>query len=139
MGKELLCKCDEIRREIEWLEGRIQDLRDDIHRIENGGTVRDMVKGGSGNDQIYHIEGMPVRDLERKKALIADRLVRLSGKQVELETALSEAEEYIMSIGNSRVRQALEHIYIDGWTQERTAMALHVERSTISKCIKPYI
>jgi len=139
MGKEALCRCDELRREIAWLENRVKDLRDDIARLESGGTVRDMVKGGSGNDQIYHIEGMPLRDLERKKALIGDRLVRLSGKQVELEEALTAAEEYIMSIDNSRVRQALEHIYIDGWNHERTAAALHVERSTVTKCIKPYV
>lgn len=139
VGKEALIRCVEVKREIEWLEKRIMSLRTDIDRLESGGTVRDMVKGGSGNEQIYHIEGMPVRDLQKKKSLIVTRIERLSEKQVELEQALANAEEYIMSIEDTRVRQALQRIYVDGWTQRQTGNAMHLDQSVISRCIQDYI
>ena len=139
VGKDVLIKVCEVSKEVKWLQRRIDGLREEIKRLEAGGTVRDMVKGGPGNDQIYHIEGMPLRDLERKKELLGERIVKLSGKQVELEEAMTAAEAYILSIDDHRVRQILEHIYIDGMTQGQVGRVMNLDQSVISRTLTAYV
>lgn len=139
VGKEALIRVCDVSKEVRWLQRRIDGLREEIKRLEAGGTVRDMVKGGSGNDQIYHIEGMPLRDLERKKALLGQRIVKLSGKQVELEEAMTAAEAYILSIDDHRVRQILEHIYIDGMTQGQVGDLMHLDQSVVSRTLTAWL
>lgn len=139
MEKDVLVRCTEVKREVDWLERRISTLREDIVRIERGGTVRDMVKGGSGNDQIYHIEGMPVGDIAKKKELLGKRISQLSAKQIELEEAMLRAEEYILAVPDIRARQALQRIYLDGMTQRETARRMNLDQSRISRAIQPYV
>jgi len=139
VGKDVLIRVCEVSKEVKWLQRRIDALREEIKRLEAGGTVRDMVKGGSGNDQIYHIEGMPLRDLERKKSLLRERIVKMSGKQVELEEAMTAAEAYILSIDDHRVRQILEYIYIDGMTQGQVGRVMNLDQSVISRTLTAYV
>ena len=68
--KHILVQYIDLLNEKEELEKRIQKLQDKRDRINSGGNVRDVVKGGEGGLQIYHLEGYPVADEDEVLYLI---------------------------------------------------------------------
>ncbi len=102
--KEVLIQCADIRKEIEEVRQRISKLETQIARIKKEGTVTDKVSGGSGR-QHFTIEGFPHPEYNRKKTILYMRKQRLEKLETTLLEKLSQAEEFIEGITDSRMRR----------------------------------
>lgn len=124
----------------------IADIRRDIHATEDAiaklieeGTVKDRVYGGEGGIQGFNIEGFPVAEYYKRLRKLRGKRMKLLQKEDELFDVLTQVEQAIDSIPNSRDRVMMRRVYIDGMTQEQVAKQLHVDRSLISKRIAKWI
>ena len=100
--KEVLIQCADIRKEIEEVRQRISKLETQIARIKKEGTVTDKVSGGR---QHFTIEGFPHPEYNRKKTILYMRKQRLEKLETTLLEKLSQAEEFIEGITDSRMRR----------------------------------
>ena len=101
--KEVLIQCADIRKEIEEVRQRISKLETQIARIKKEGTVTDKVSGGGR--QHFTIEGFPHPEYNRKKTILYMRKQRLEKLETTLLEKLSQAEEFIEGITDSRMRR----------------------------------
>lgn len=105
--KEVLIQCSDIRKEIEEVRQRIGKLEAQISKIEREGTVTDKVSGGSGGHQHFKIEGFPYPEYRRKRTILYMRKTRLENLEMTLLEKLSQAEEFIEGIRDSRMRRII--------------------------------
>ncbi|MDE5588204.1 MAG: hypothetical protein K2J60_03565 [Acetatifactor sp.] len=103
--KEILMQCSDIRKEIGEVRQRINKLEAQIARIREEGNVIDTVRGGRGGIEHFRVEGFPYPEYSRKKTILCMRKTRLEELETELLEKLSQAEEFITGIEDSRMRR----------------------------------
>lgn len=122
MDKNILLQLTETVKEIEDLKRRIADAEKKREQYEKL-IVSDTVKG-TRSDGIYgsiKVTGADRRDAAYQEKLLARRLESMQRLLDKLERQRVEAEEYIESLENSRLRQMTRYKYIDGLSWEAVA------------------
>ncbi len=121
----------EIQDKINRLNGIITKLEDRLAKIEEGGVVRDKVRGGLGGEQSYIIEGFPIEEyrsvrnnLLTKKLILNGRKSTLDALELDLMQKTNEVEEFIAGITDSRIRRIINLRFIEGlsWGYVATLM-----------------
>lgn len=121
VSKEIITQYADLQKEvaetkdkITRLEEQIEKISERIREIENGGTVKDKVRGGLGGIQNFNIEGFPSQEhsqkkssLMLKKALLNQRKSTLEIQEFELLQMAMEVEEYLHSIKDSHMRRII--------------------------------
>lgn len=122
MDKNIFLQLTETVKEIEDLKRRIADAEKKREQYEKL-IVSDTVKG-TRSDGIYgsiKVTGADRRDAAYQEKLLARRLESMQRLLDKLERQRVEAEEYIESLENSRLRQMTRYKYIDGLSWEAVA------------------
>ena len=122
MDRNILLQLTETIKEIEDLKRRIADAEKKRERYGKL-IVSDTVKG-TRSDGIYgsiKVTGADRRDATYQEKLLARRLESMQRLLDKLERQRVEAEEYIESLENSRLRQMTRYKYIDGLSWEAVA------------------
>jgi len=119
LTNDILSQYKEQIEEVKDLRNRRENLKKQIEKIEQEGSVIDSVKGGSGGIQRYVIEGFPLPMYSKKKTALLRNIVQLETAEKELLELTVKTEEYIQSIQNSRIRRIIRLKYIDNlsWVQ----------------------
>ena len=120
MDKSILEQYTELKKEIEDEERRIRKLEAEL---ENLCVVRDTVTGSRSDLTIgpIMVKGYPFPEERRKKISLAARKESREEKKAELEEMVMKVEEYIDSVGNSKIRRMMRFRYIDGLTWRQVA------------------
>ena len=119
MTRESLTQYYDLRKEIKFVQERIEGLKksikeieDRISEIEEGEIVKDKVRGGLGGIQTFSIEGIPTKEYYRKKTelttkkmLLESRIDTLSILELNALQQIEEIEAYINSITDPLIRQ----------------------------------
>lgn len=113
MTKDILIQYCDLREEIKDLRRRIDNLNNQISKIEQAGNVIDSVTGGNGGIQHFKIEGFPYPEYSRKKTRLYLNRAQLESAEFELLEKTNQVEEYIQSIDDSRIRRIMRLRYID--------------------------
>lgn len=113
MKKTVLEQYIELKNEINEINARIQKLQNKLKRINEEGNVKDVVKGGGGGWQNYHIEGFPVAEEDEVKYLIKKNLRILEERKAKVAELIVNVESYINTIEDSRMRRMITHRYIN--------------------------
>ena len=113
MTKDILVQYRDQKEEIKDLRCRIERLENQIEKIEQEGTVMDSVMGGAGGTRRYVIEGFPYPEYSKKKSRLRLNKAQLELAELELLEVTVEAEEYIQSINNSRIRRIIRCRFLD--------------------------
>ncbi len=113
MKKTVLEQYIELKNEINEINARIQKLQNKLERINEEGNVKDVVKGGGGGWQNYHIEGFPVAEEDEVKYLIKKNLRILEERKAKVAELIVNVESYINTIEDSRMRRMITHRYIN--------------------------
>ena len=84
ISKEILVQYADLQQECKEIRIKIEQLEEQIRKIESEGTVIDKVTGGTGGLQSFRIEGFPYPQYSRKKTLLHTRQAILSELEMEL-------------------------------------------------------
>lgn len=121
ISKEILIQYSDLQQEIIELQDRKKDLEKQFKSFLDGGTVTDMVTGGSGGIQHFKIEGFPVVAYEKARNALQKNIQRIEDKYTELLELQNDVEEYIESITDSRMRRIIRMRFLDKLTWNQVA------------------
>jgi len=119
----LIIQLTSIREEVEERRKRLQRLQSEIDQMAAGDfKVSDSVSCGRKGKKplrIVKITGFPLPYYEQRMNLLDRRIRNLADKEQELLEVVTNLEEKIDSIEDSRIRRILTLRYIDGlsWVQ----------------------
>ncbi len=121
MDKKILKQLPNIRREIRELEREIASVQKNIDDLRRN-KIYDTVVGSREDLTIgpIKVRGHPkgyekkISELQKKKAL-------MNSKKMELLQIENEAEAYINSIQDSRMRRIMRFRYVDGLSWQQVA------------------
>lgn len=137
--KDVMTQYENIKEELNRLEIEIKKTEDSIAKLIEEGTVVDKVTGGLGGIQGFKIEGFPVKEYDRRKKALRNRMDRLIEKENDLLEITECIELFIDAIPISRDRQIFTMTYFEKKTQQQVADILHIDRSLVSKIISKYM
>ena len=121
VSKEILIQYSDLQEEIKEVRQRIEQTERQIERIEQEKTVCDKVRGGEGGLQSFKIEGFPYPEYSRKKTLLYSRKATLTSLEMELLETLNKVEEFIASVGDSRMRRIINLRFIENLSWNKVA------------------
>lgn len=121
ISKEILIQYSDLQQEIIELQDRRKTLEKQFKSFLDGGTVTDMVTGGSGGIQHFKIEGFPVVAYEKARGSLQKNIQKIEDKYTELLELQNEVEEYIESISDSRMRRIIRMRFLDKFTWNQVA------------------
>lgn len=132
MDKKKLGQLRPLKKELELIDRKLDRLYD---RQENVPVVLGKVVGSS-KDFPYTEVRTTVQMDEPKEADEIEKQIRIRKQRIEqVESLITEIEQFIAGIPDSRDRLIFELIYIDGKKQREVAESMGVERSSVSKKI----
>lgn len=125
---DLLKEKDEVRNKIEYLEDRIPKLEEKIKKIEDGEVVKDKVRGGLGGLQSFTVEGTPTEEYQKRRTELLSKKLMLNQRksileilEFEIVEKISDVEEFISSIDDSRMRRIINLKFIENLTWQQVA------------------
>ena len=126
---DLQAEADEIRDKISRLEKQIDSIAKRIKEIEeNKETVKDKVRGGMGGMQRFNIEGIPMKEYQKKKSdlmmknlLLNQRKSTLEILEYEITQQTNEVEQFIAGIKDSRMRRIINLRFIQNLSWNKVA------------------
>lgn len=128
---DVLKEIDEIQEKITRLEADIAKVEERILEIQEGETVKDLVYGGEGGVQPFHIEGIPLPEygerkqmLKIKKALLSQRKATLEILKIDLVQKTRDVETFISSIPDSQMRRIINLRFIQRLSWNAVAMRM---------------
>lgn len=116
MDKDILVQYTDLQEEIRDINRRAERARGQMERLETEGTVLDAVKGTrqDGTFGSIRIEGFPYADYEKRRRSLQSYLLKLAEMEEKLLELTNQAEEYINSIEDSRMRRIVQYRIMDG-------------------------
>lgn len=126
MDKKILIQYADLQEEIKDLRKRIEKTKYQIAQLEKQGIVSDTVRGSRQDGTIgpIKITGFPDRDYHKRTNTLNRQLMLLQEKEDELLELTNEAELYIESIEDSRIRRIFRYRYLDDMSWTRVAMMM---------------
>lgn len=115
MDKDILVQYTDLQEEIRDIRRRAERARGQMERLETEGTVLDAVKGTrqDGTFGSIRIEGFPYADYEKRRRSLQSYLLKLAEMEEKLLELTNQAEEYINSIEDSRMRRIVQYRIMD--------------------------
>ena len=119
----------DIRSEIDMLNERLND-------VKNPGYVGDYAKDYStGEERIFSIGGYPLADPVKKEKINA----LIKKRAAHLENKILEAEYFIDSIQDSRIRTFLTLRYIKGLDWKDVAEKVKLKPDSVRKAVSKFL
>lgn len=136
MDKKKLSQLRPLKKELALIDRKLDRL---YERQENVPVVMGKVTGSSKDFPYTEVRTSVLMD-EPKEADEIEKQIRIREKRKEqAESLITEIEQFIAEIPDSRDRQIFELIYIDGKKQREVANEIGLERSVVSKRITNYL
>lgn len=141
MDKAVLKQYQDLKMEVRETERRIEQLREQLDRIEREGMVTDIVKGGEGGIQHFKITGFPQSEYSHVKSLLQAREIRLTGLMNRCMDSVNEVEEFIASVDDSHIRRILTYRVIEDltWVQVAHRIGGGNTEESVRKACERYI
>lgn len=123
MEKHILEQYTDLQQEERDMMRRIQSVSDKLLNMEMSGyMVADSVTCGKKGKKplgTRRIQGFPVPEYEKKRTALKTYKLQLQLLDDKLLQMLTDVEEYIQSIEDSRIRRIIRYRYIDdlSWVQ----------------------
>lgn len=132
MDKKKLSQLRSLKKELELIDRKLDRL---YERQENVPVVMGKVTGSSKDFPYVEVRTSVLMD-EPKEMDEIEKQIRIREKRREqVEGLITEIEQFIAEIPDSRDRQIFELRYIEGMNQKDVAEYMGMERSSISKII----
>jgi DNA-directed RNA polymerase specialized sigma subunit len=127
-----------LENEVKDLDKRIKRTEKRLEKIRENGTVKDLVYGGDGGNQPYHIEGFPTRDFSTLKTALEIQQYKLEAARDLAEIRKTDIMTAIDNIPDSESRTICRMYFLDGKTQAQIAMAMCMDQSSVCRKLNKY-
>lgn len=139
MGKRSIFRqYADLKKESNDLKARIAKLEKQLSKLEDEGVVRDLVYGGEGGIQPFHIEGVATPDISRVKTNIYLQKLRYEEAMREVDSLKSGIDESIRTVEDAELRLMCRYYFIDGHSQQWIAMTMHMDQATVSRKLRSF-
>lgn len=139
MTKEELSEIVKLRKELKRLQDRLFDLQygDGDKDIMVSDKVRGSMPHYPYSARSFNLVGREQmsEDCIKKRNEIGNKI---SNMYYKLNCRINKAMDYINTIEDSELRTILSYRFIDGLTEEQTAEAMEISRSTVQRKIKEW-
>lgn len=125
LSKDILIQYSDMKEEIKDLHRRIEQLKRELYKMEEDGTVKDTVTGGLGGTQHFVVEGLPAPALRRKALQIKARKEKAAKMEGELLELVCQVDDYINGMPTSELRIMFRFYYIDNLSWPQVAMRMN--------------
>lgn len=132
MDKKKLSQLRSLKKELELIDRKLDRLYD---RQENVPVVLGKVVGSSKDFPYTEVRTTVQMDEPKEADEIGEQIRIRKKRREQVESLITEIEQFIAEIPDSRDRQIFELIYMDGKKQREVAESMGVERSSVSKKI----
>lgn len=143
LKKNILMQYADMKEEIKDIRKRIEKTKDKIKFIEKGGTVFDVVSGTrrDGTFGSIKIEGFPKREYNKQVDALKRYLTVLETAETKEIQILTEIEEYINSIEDTRMRMIIRYRIIDDmpWKEIASRIGGKNTEDSIRKAFERFI
>lgn len=112
-----------LKREHADLNVRAEKLKRELAVMEKK-SVRDRVRGGSGGEMSYTVEGIQDKEYSKRKTALQRSFLRMQFLEDRLVDLLDEVETYIAAVPDSERRMIMRLHYQDGLSWAKTARIL---------------
>lgn len=112
-----------LKREHADLNVRAGKLKRELAVMEKK-SVRDRVRGGSGGEMPYTVEGIQDKEYSKRKTALQRSFLRMQFLEERLVDMLDEVETYIAAVPDSERRMIMRLHYQDGYSWTKTARIL---------------
>ena len=119
--KDILSQYNDLKEEIKEIKERIKRIETQMFEIEQEGSVIDNVRGGSGGNQRFRIEGFPYSEYDKKRILLQKNEETLKRLELKSLKALNEIEKFISEIDDSRMRRIISLRFIENMSWNNVA------------------
>lgn len=123
MDRSILIEYVDMQAEIKNLRKRIEANEKELEKLEKNVVVDSVSCGKKGKKPLrtVKIQGMPSREIERKRVLIRKNNEKLEYFEMKLLELANQAEEYIEQISKSELRTMFRFYFIDGMSYAMVA------------------
>ena len=136
MDKKKLSQLRALKKELELIDRKLDRL---YERQENVPVVMGKVTGSSKDFPYVEVRTSVLMD-EPKEADEIEKQIRIREKRREqVESLITEIEQFIAGIPSSRDRLIFELIYIDGKKQKEVSGVVGYSQGRVSQIIKGYL
>ena len=136
VDKKKLGQLRPLKKELELIDRKLDRL---YERQENVPVVMGKVTGSSKDFPYVEVRTSVLMD-EPKEADEIEKQIRIREKRRErVESLITEIEQFIAEIPDSRDRQIFELIYIDGKKQKEVSGVVGYSQGRVSQIIKGYL
>lgn len=136
MDKKKLSQLRPLKKELELIDKKLDRLYD---RQENVPVVLGKVVGSSKNFPYTEVRTSVLMD-EPKEADEISKQIRIREKRREqVEKLITEIEQFIAEIPDSRDRQIFELRYIEGLTMKKVGERVGYSKGRVSQIISGYL
>lgn len=136
MDKKKLSQLRPLKKELELIDRKLDRL---YERQENVPVVMGKVTGSSKDFPYVEIRTSVLMDEPKESDAINEQIRIREKRREQVESLITEIEQFIAEIPDSKDRQIFELIYIDGKKQREVANEIGLERSVVSKRITNYL
>jgi hypothetical protein len=140
LTKEILIQYAELREEVKDLRRKIDALEIQINRMEEEGAVIDCVKGGEGGIQNFKVRGFPYPKYSQAKTLYYTRRATLVTLEFNYLESINQAEEFISTVDDARMRRLLNLRFIEDltWIQVAHRMGKKHTEDSCKKAVERF-
>lgn len=123
MDRSILIEYVDMQAEIKNLRKRIEANEKELEKLEKNVVVDSVSCGKKGKKPLrtVKIQGMPSREIERKRELIRKNNAKLEYFEMELLELTNKVEEYIEQIQKSELRTMFRLYFLDGMSYIKIA------------------
>lgn len=132
VDKKKLGQLRSLKKEMELIDRKLDRL---YERQENVPVVMGKVTGSSKDFPYVEVRTSVLMDEPKEADEISKQMRIRKQRREQVESLITEIEQFIAGIPSSRDRLIFELIYIDGMKQKDVAEYMGMERSSISKII----
>lgn len=126
MDKNILEQYADLIQEREDLRKRIKKTENQIIRLCDEQVADSVTHGKHGKKPLKRtvIIGVPAAELRKKRKNLERYREKLAAAEMQIDEMISEVQQYISEIDNSRIRRIFQYRYVDKLTWIQVAMRM---------------
>ena len=141
MDKRILEQYESLKREIQELTDRINELDSLQKALNEKKDIRAIVKGGKGGKQIFHMDGYNEEQADELDYLLRKDIRILKERRARANECVVEVDDFISHMDDSRMRRMIEYRFLQNmpWCKVAIEMGQQYTEESCRKQVERFL